>query len=266
MRKKVLVASIIGVVVLLFLGTRNVINQVIGFTVTETVAIEDEIIIDKAYEKIDLRTTNAKVEFIPTEAKETTITYGGKKKSNVNFKANVKGDTLSIQLKEKWYYFPGFSMKGMLLRVYLPEKTYKEIKAVTDNGLIEASDLQAKLIELKTDNGLVKLNNSEADDVKLQTDNGQITMDDVSANIVARTDNGRIIFKADTITHDVDLRTDNGVIEVKLSDQPTNAKIIADTDNGPVTIFGTKDRTVTFGEGKYLMKLQTDNGKIVVEE
>lgn len=266
MRKKVLVASIIGVVVILFFGTRNVVNQVIGFKDNRSVVIEDEITINKAYEKIDLRTTNAKVEFIPTEAKETTITYGGKKKWSVHFKAKVKGDTLSIQLREKWFSFFDFSMKGMVLTVHVPERTYEEIKAVTDNGLIEASHLQAKVIDFKTDNGLVKLKNSEGDVVKLQTDNGQITMDDVSANIVARTDNGRITFEANTITHDVDLRTDNGAIFVKVSDKPTNSLINADTDNGMVTIFGTKERTATFGEGKYLMKLQTDNGKIVVEE
>ncbi|AOV08660.1 DUF4097 family beta strand repeat-containing protein [Sporosarcina ureilytica] len=266
MRNKVLVVGIIVGLLFLFFGTRYVVNQVSGFTFNQPVVIEEEMIIKEPYEKIDLLTTNAKVELVPTQAEETTITYGGKKKFGVHFKANVKGDTLSIQLKEKWFNFLNFSMRGMVLTVHVPERTYEEIKVVTDNGLIEASHLHAKMIELETDNGLVKLGNSEGDVVKLQADNGQISISDVSANIVARTDNGRITFEADTITHDVDLRTDNGAIYVKLSDKPTNARINAETDNGMVTIFGTKERTVTFGEGKYLMKLQTDNGRIVVEE
>ncbi|MDS9472530.1 DUF4097 family beta strand repeat-containing protein [Sporosarcina pasteurii] len=266
MRNKVVVIGIIGLLVLLFLGTRHVINQVNGFSFNQSVNIEDEIIINQPYEKIDLLTTNAKVELIPTKAEETTITYGGKKKFGVHFKASVKGDTLSIQLKEKWFNVLSFSMKGLVLTVHVPERTYEEIKVVTDNGLIEASHLQAKLIELETDNGFVKLGNSEGDVVKLQTDNGQISIRDVSANVVARTDNGRITYEADTLTHDVDIRTDNGAIYVKLGEEPANARIKADTDNGIVTIFGAKERTATFGEGKNLMKLQTDNGRIVVEK
>lgn len=266
MRNKVLVVGIIVVFILLFFGIRNIVNQVSGFIFNESVVIEDEVTINKSYEKIDLLTTNAKVELIPTDAEETTITYGGKKKSNVRFKANVKGDTLAIELKEKWFYFWGFSMKGMVVTVHVPEKRYEAIKVVSDNGLIEASHLQAKLIELATDNGLVRLNDSEASNVKLQTDNGQISIRDVLGNVDAQTDNGRITFEAETFTHDVDLRTDNGAIYVKLSDKPTDASINADTDNGSVTIFGTKVRSVTFGEGKNLIKLQTDNGRITVEE
>lgn len=266
MRNKVLVGGIIGALLLLFFGTRSIVNKVNGTTFNELITIEEEVKIDKPYEKINLSTTNAKVEFIPTQAETTTVSYGGKKKSRVNFEAKVKGDTLSVRLKEKRFNFFSFSMKGMVLKVYVPERAYQEIKAETDNGIIEASHLLADTIELKTDNGLVKLENSEGEFVKLNTDNGQISIRDVHGNVAAETDNGRIIYKADELNHDVDLRTDNGAIHVELSKKPGNARIEASTDNGVVTIFGTKERSATFGDGKYLMKLRTDNGKIQVSE
>lgn len=257
---------VIASIALLFFGIRYVMNKVAQFSLYQTVAIEDEIVIDQQYEKIDLKSTNAKVEFVPTQAAETTVSYGGKKKSKVNFKAKIKGDTLFIQLKEKRFNFFNFSMKGLNLTVHVPEKAYREIKAEIDNGILEATNLQADVIDLKAENGLVKLKDSKGENVNVKMDNGQITLSEVNADIVARTDNGRIVMEIAELNHHVDLNADNGAIFVKLFTKPTNAKIEAKTDNGSINILGTKDRLATFGEGKYLMKLQTDNGRIVVEE
>lgn len=264
-RKKTWLMIVLALFALLFFTTWYLFNKVLRLSLYETVAIEEEVAIDQSYEKIDLKTSNAKVEFIPTKAEETTVSYGGKKKWKMDFNVKVKEDTLTIQLKEKWFNFIDFSMKGLVLKVYVPEVVYREIKAKTDNGIIHASNLQANYIKLETDNGLIKLNNSEGEKVDIQTDNGQITVNEVNADINARTDNGRILFEATELNHHVNLKTDNGAIHVKLSTEPSNAKIEVELDNGSVNVFGTKERVTTFGEGKYLMRLETDNGRIHVE-
>lgn len=265
-RTKIWIVVVIASLALLFVGIRYVMNKVTQFSLHQTVAIEDEIVINQQYEKIDLITTNAKVEFIPTQATETTVSYGGKKKSKVKFKAKIEGDTLLIDLKEKRFNFFNFSTKGLNLTVHVPEKAYREIKAKMDNGILEAANLQADIIDLEAENGLVKLKDSEGENVKVKMDNGQISLSKVNADIVAQTDNGRIVTEIADLNHQVDLSADNGTIFVKLLTKPTNAKIEAQTDNGSINILGTKDRVTTFGDGQYLMKLQTDNGRIVVEE
>lgn len=266
MRNKFLVGGIIAVLVILFFGARSAIHIANGFTLNKSIAIEDEKLINDSYEKINISSENAKVQLVPTTSEETKVEYGGMKKSKVKFDVKVKGDTLSIRLNEKGWNFIRFSRKELTLIVHLPEKTYQEIEAQTVNGIIQAEHLQANKILLATNNGLVKLENSAGNQVEVHTDNGQISLNDVKADITAQTKNGRIIYNANEINHQVSLNTNNGSIAVKLSEKPANAKIDAQTDNGFVKIFESRDKSVIFGEGEHLLKLRTNNGKISVEE
>lgn len=267
MRNKVLVIGIIASLVLLFTGTRYVILKVNAFTFNKTVAIEDEINILDVYENIEVLTNNAKVELMPTKSDETTVSFGGMKKSKVKFEAKVKGDTLSILLKEKGPNFFRFSKRGGLqLIVHVPEKTYDKINVQSKNGMIQAEELHAASIRFESNNGLLRLRNSEGDTVQLMTDNGQITISDVDADVHAQTANGRIAYKAEDIHHRVVLEAKNGRIAVKLSGKPTDATINAKTANGYANIFGEKGKDVTYSEGKHVMELNTKNGKITVEK
>lgn len=226
------------------------------------------VIEDLSFTNIAVITENAAVEIVPTKDSVAAVEYSGKTKKNKKFifEADVKGDTLSVQFKEKrkWFINFGFSSLDLTLTVHLPERQYERLQVETDNGRIIAEQLQATDINLETDNGRIELKHVDAKAVNVKSDNGKIVLNNVIGQMKAKTDNGQISVVVNDLDQSIDLETDNGKIEIKTVKEPTNAIIDAKTDNGRVEIFGQENKYVTFGNGKNLIKLRTDNGRITV--
>ncbi len=146
----------------------------------------------------------------------------------------------------------------------MPEKQYKNLQVKSDNGRINVEDLQGEVVLLETDNGQILVKNVVANTVNVETDNGKVVLEHVEGKIKGTTDNGHISLITKKLDWPIDLATDNGSIEIKTETEPENARIDAKTDNGKVAIFGDRDKYVTYGKGKYLIKLLTDNGRITV--
>ncbi|WP_391122803.1 DUF4097 family beta strand repeat-containing protein [Psychrobacillus sp. L3] len=231
----------------------------------------DEIIVeDNSFTNIHILSDNALVEIIPTKNEATKAKFSGKmkKKSNYNFHADVKGDTLVVELKEKRWSFIQFGLTShdIKLKVYVPEQNYSKLKTEIDNGRIVAENMNVKNMELETDNGSIELKNINSESVFTKTDNGQILMDNVEGKLKAETDNGRIVLITNNLERSIDFKADNGLLQIQTDKEPSNATIQAKVDVGSVHIFGkTKTRTI-FGDGVNLINLEIDNGKIIVKK
>ncbi|EPD50120.1 hypothetical protein HMPREF1210_02968 [Paenisporosarcina sp. HGH0030] len=222
---------------------------------------------DSSFTNIEVTTNNAEVIIVPTKISEATVEYtGANKKKKYIFNVDVKGDTLTVQLKQKRRFLSLFNFHtgDLKLTVNVPEKQYKDLQVKSDNGRIMVENLQVEKVLLETDNGQIQVKEVEAKTVKVESDNGKIILDHVQGEINGSTDNGKISLITNKIEWPIDLETDNGSIEVKTESEPKNTRIDAKTDNGIVNIFGDKDSYVTYGNGKSLIKLRTDNGPITV--
>lgn len=220
-----------------------------------------------SFTNIEVLTNNASVEIMPTKDSEATVEYSGaNKKAKFTFDVNVKRDTLNVQLKEKrrFFFWFGFNTKDLKLTISIPEKHYDRIQVESDNGRITAETLEAEMLKLDADNGQIQVINTKTETVDVETDNGQIIFEHVEGEINGRTDNGRISMITKSLNQQIDLETDNGSIEVKTDSEPTNATIETKIDNGKVTIFGNDSKRAIYGNGKHLINLQTDNGRITV--
>ncbi|TQR18506.1 DUF4097 family beta strand repeat-containing protein [Psychrobacillus soli] len=231
----------------------------------------DEILIkDNNYTNIHVESGNASVEILPTKESETKVEYSGKirKKFNYRFHAEVKRDTLFVELNEKrWNFFHfGFGPHSIKLTIHVPEKEYNELKTELDNGRINVHDINVQAIDLETDNGIIDLQNVEAQTIRLKSDNGQILMQDVNGSIDAETDNGRIILTTTDLDRPIDLKTDNGLIEIQTDKEPTNATIHVKVDNGRINVFGAENKQTVFGDGVNKINLESDNGRITVKK
>ena len=231
----------------------------------------DEIVIeDNSYRNIDILSDNASVEIVPIKSQETKVEIKGKmkKKSNYNFHVNVVGDTLQVEFTEKrWNFIQiGFLSKDIKLTVHVPKKEYSQLKAELDNGRIIATNIQVKDVDVETDNGSIELKNIDAKNVQASSDNGQIILKNVEGTLQGETDNGRIKVITKKMEKSIDLKTDNGLIEIQTEKEPTNATIEANVNLGKVDIFGKNKSQTVFGDGDILIKLKTDNGKILVEK
>ncbi|MFJ8064500.1 DUF4097 family beta strand repeat-containing protein [Psychrobacillus sp. NPDC096426] len=230
----------------------------------------DEIIVeDKNYSNIEVVADNATVELLPTKEKKTTVSFSGKMKKKLKYhlSADVKGDTLYVELKEKRRNFIqfGFSSLSNKITVHVPVKEYGEIKTEIDNGRIIVKNMQATSVNLESNNGEIELTDIASENVYVQTDNGKISLRHVEGSINAETDNGQISLLTNNLDRAISLETNNGLINIQAEQEPTNATIHAKTDNGRISIFGKSSEQTTFGNGENMIKLSTDNGMITVK-
>ncbi len=257
---------LIVVVLLLVVGGgfmfTSKMNEVYGES-NDKVVIEDP-----SFTNVDLSTNNTAVEFVSTNNAEATVEYTGEtnKNSKITFKADVKGDTLYVQFKEKrkFFFSFGFNFDDLKIIVSLPEKQFKKIEAKSDNGRISVEDIEAENIMVETMNGQIRLQNVKSNTIQANTNNGKIILEHVEGEIIGTSDNGRISLITKHLNQPIELTTDNGRIEILTESEPTNATIEAKTDNGKITIFGVEDTFASYGKGEHLIKLRTDNGRITV--
>ncbi|MBS4219849.1 DUF4097 family beta strand repeat protein [Bacillus sp. FJAT-49711] len=274
----------------LFLLLVGLVGSILTFkSLSESEQISDERLIEKDFSNISIASNNSKVEILPTDDSTATVELSGKAAKNLKytFSTDVKGDTLNIELKEKLRKLFNFDFfaTSLTLKVYVPEKQYDTIQAISNNGYIKAEKLNAGDLSIGTDNGRILLTNIEsstvtmranngmidlkkiaATTVNLKADNGKVLLDDVDGKITAKVNNGMVSLITNHLDRSIDIQSDNGEIKVKTDNEPTNATIDVTVHNGKVDVFGQTNRNVVFGKGENLIKLVTHNGRITVSK
>lgn len=251
---------------------------------------EEKVISNNQVTSVQVDTDNARVQILPTAASDITVVLDGESRSsdNLTFDTNVEDSTLFITVKEKhlkWFNFNFLELlDGLSVMVYLPEKAYRSLIVSSDNGYISAEQLLAESLDFRTsngriemrdiqtktasahsDNGRIELNNILAESTFMETDNGKIILDHVEGDLEGETNNGSISLITEDLDRNINLETDNGRITVETAKEPTNVEFDVEVDNGRVDILGTYNGNAVIGDGKYLIKLASDNGSITVE-
>ena len=109
---------------------------------------EKIVVDDSSFTKVEVLSNNAAVEIVPTNDSVATVEYSGKTKKNLKllFNADVKGDTLFIQLKEKrrsFFHFGFSSINLKLLVKYLQNNiTALMLKPITGGSKLKGSKLK----------------------------------------------------------------------------------------------------------------------------
>ncbi len=242
----------------------------------------EEKVIKVQIDDIELTLENSRVDFLPSGDATTRIIVVGNN-DNFTLQTNVSDDRLFIELENKnWFSLLNFN-RSYSLQVFVPTTGLTSLSADSENGRIGAKDIKAAELSLQTDNGRISLESVESETIDAETYNGRIELTNMEANMTVHTSNGRIVFTdtsgkleattnngriqltTDTLDFPIDFETDNGRIEIQTQTEPTNARIETHVDNGRIDIFGQTSEQVTFGKGDTLIKLDSDNGRIVVE-
>ena len=251
----VIALAVVGVAMINFLpfGTNNKSNKVEVNSDTFTI--------------VDIQAQNAEVEILPTNNQEANVELTDNQKNKYKLVANVKGDTLNIEVKKRgisWFSFGFFNRSTPSLRVYLPEKPYDTIHVETDNGKIRANELEVTEIYAEADNGKIELRDIKSTLVNTKVDNGDVMLEAIEGEISSKSDNGRISLITESLDQPIDFKTDNGIIDIQTKAEPTNVTFDIKVDNGKVTVFGESNYDTVIGNGENLIKLKADNGKITI--
>ncbi|WP_179151918.1 DUF4097 family beta strand repeat-containing protein [Oceanobacillus senegalensis] len=227
----------------------------------------NELEIDKRFSKVDVETENAKVIISPVNGDAAFVELSGNK-NKYKLDANVKGDTLQIEVDDRWFRWFSFNLFSIssqpMLHVSLPQHQYESLEVTTDNGMIDASKLDTVDMKVETNNGKIALKHIYSSYIDAKADNGEIRMEDVEGEISSKTDNGQISLLTDSLDRPIEMKTDNGAIHILTTTEPTNVTFDIKVDNGKVQIFDESVYDTVIGDGDNLIKLTTDNGKITV--
>ncbi|QTD42614.1 DUF4097 family beta strand repeat-containing protein [Sporosarcina sp. Te-1] len=273
-------------------------------TIVETNDTDQVITIpNDEYVNVDIQVQHGSLTLLPSANSVTTVELSGANE-RLELEAEVIGDTLVVKLRQKfhWSFLFNFNVKAVALRVFIPKRLYQSIAmktdngriqtekmlcksmtaqtdngrvvvsevatsvlhAESDNGRIEIEKVQTDQLKAKTDNGRVSMRNVDAETIYAESDNGRIELEDVTGELTATTDNGRIILNSEDINRNIDFQTDNGSIEIHSRNTPTDVTIYAKTGHGRIDVYGEKNKKTVFGAGYHSIKLKTDNGRITV--
>jgi len=257
--KKTLVVGIILVVI--------VVVSLVSFLPFGSNGKAKELDITEDFNQIEIKTENAEVEIVPSDRDTTIVELTGNKNNKYKLVANVEEDSLNIKVKDRlfsWFSINLFNWSPPSLKVYVPKKSYDSLNIVTDNGKVEAKELQANEVFAETDNGRITLKHIQSSAITTEADNGKISLENVEGLISAKSNNGHISLITDSLDRSMQMETDNGSIDIQTQAEPTNVTFDLNVNNGKISVFGDSDYDTVIGKGDNLIKLTTDNGKITV--
>lgn len=237
-------------------------------------------------QNLDIESNNAEIDIVLTNDKEIKIEYRAQI-ADERLHTEINDSTLFIQVKDrskKWFNFGLFSPTKSL-KVFVPEKDYKQLDVMNDNGPIYLSNLTIEQINLLTDNGRLTMDNLKAssigaesdngrielknvlsDQIEVKTSNGKVNFEDVEGDISGQSNNGSISLKTKHLNRSLDFETDNGKIMIQTEQEPTSAVFDLRVDNGKINVFGESNWNTIVGNGDHLIKLVTHNGGITIKK
>lgn len=216
--------------------------------------------------EVYIQTDNATVEVLPTSDTEIKVEHvtKGVDVSKLDFNAEVKGNKLTIRLKEHSSFSIGFNIQSSHLYVYVPQKSYSSFIVDNDNGKVKMSELNIKNLKVKTDNGRIELNKIVAENVDVKSANGKLELNDVEGNLKGSSNNGKISLTTKDLDRNIQLESDNGKITIKTDKEPTNTTFKISANNGEINILDKYQGNAVIGKGENLVDLESNNGKIEV--
>lgn len=169
---------------------------------------------------VEVSSLGAKIIMIPQEREDIYVEYDNPKDAP-EFCAVLSGKTLTLKESFSFKIFGNKPKEGYSITVYLPLKTFENIKINTSSGGVEVGEVSAENFTLNTASGNINVN-AFLNNVKLQSASGNITL-----------------------TNPLAAQQDTGFLDKEETAVPTAQSLNVCTVSGNATISGY--RTELFG-------------------
>lgn len=123
---------------------------------------------------VEVSSLGAKIIMIPQEREDIYVEYDNPKDAP-EFCAVLSGKTLTLKESFSFKIFGNKPKEGYSISVYLPLKTFENIKINTASGGVEVGEVSAENFSLNTASGNISVN-AFLNNVKLQSASGNITL------------------------------------------------------------------------------------------
>lgn len=201
--------------------------------------------------KVELETYDGNIQVVGWDQKEYRVDVKGWVKEEneteavIAFQKLLEVEETEEGLKVKIKRERG--VKGNLL-LYLPRSWDGELEAVTVNGTIKLTQVEASQVKLGSSNGSVLVTESEGRELAMMTSNGGIEVNGaLFTELTARTSNGGI--RIEGVFTEANCQSVNGQIQYRLTQLPEEGMSAVDlvTTNGQIDLLLPKGNLAAGG-------------------
>lgn len=150
---------------------------------------------------VEVSSLGAKIIVIPQEREDIYVEYDNPK-NTPEFCAVLSGKTLTLKESFSFSIFGNKPAEGYTITVFLPLRTFENIRIKTASGGVEVGEVSAENFTLNTASGNININ-SFFNNVKLQSASGNITLTNPLANnrdVVSLDKEGAPVYTAQSLS------------------------------------------------------------------
>ena len=150
---------------------------------------------------VEVSSLGAKIIVIPQEREDIYVEYDNPK-NMPEFCAVLSGKTLTLKESFSFSIFGSKPAEGYTITVFLPLKTFENIRIKTASGGVEVGEVSAENFTLNTASGNININ-AFFNNVKLQSASGNITLTNPLANnrdVVSLDKEGTPVYTAQSLS------------------------------------------------------------------
>lgn len=150
---------------------------------------------------VEVSSLGAKIIVIPQEREDIYVEYDNPK-NTPEFCAVLSGKTLTLKESFSFSIFGSKPAEGYTITVFLPLRTFENIRIKTASGGVEVGEVSAENFTLNTASGNININ-AFFNNVKLQSASGNITLTNPLANnrdVVSLDKEGAPVYTAQSLS------------------------------------------------------------------
>lgn len=150
---------------------------------------------------VEVSSLGAKIIIIPQEREDIYVEYDNPK-NTPEFCAVLSGKTLTLKESFSFSIFGSKPAEGYTITVFLPLRTFENIRIKTASGGVEVGEVSAENFTLNTASGNININ-AFFNNVKLQSASGNITLTNPLANnrdVVSLDKEGTPVYTAQSLS------------------------------------------------------------------
>lgn len=150
---------------------------------------------------VEVSSLGAKIIVIPQEREDIYVEYDNPK-NTPEFCAVLSGKTLTLKESFSFSIFGSKPAEGYTITVFLPLRTFENIRIKTASGGVEVGEVSAENFTLNTASGNISIN-AFFNNVKLQSASGNITLTNPLANnrdVVSLDKEGTPVYTAQSLS------------------------------------------------------------------
>ncbi|MBD9060813.1 MAG: hypothetical protein EGR45_02155 [Ruminococcaceae bacterium] len=150
---------------------------------------------------VEVSSLGAKIIVIPQEREDIYVEYDNPK-NTPEFCAVLSGKTLTLKESFSFSIFSSKPAEGYTITVFLPLRTFENIRIKTASGGVEVGEVSAENFTLNTASGNININ-AFFNNVKLQSASGNITLTNPLANnrdVVSLDKEGTPVYTAQSLS------------------------------------------------------------------